>query len=363
MMPVVNIHTIGAGGGSIAYSEAGGLRVGPESAGADPGPACYGRGGTRPTVTDANLFLGRVDPEWFAGGTMQLDVDAANQAIATLADEFHLDPLRLAEGICDVANAKMAQAIRNITVDRGIEPRESPGRLRRRGPHARCLPGTRAWRSARSSSPHSPARSRRGACWRRCCARTSHNPCMCHWRRPIGPTSRSGSPTWRPTGSMPVTQEGVPAESVRVEYAVDARYASQEYTLTVPVLAADEPVQDEFVATLSRRFDAAHLARFGHCNPGAPVGFVALRTVALGDPDGPNRLACPLRSMQRTRSTCARWCSAGGPRHADRSPRRSPAGNDDRWPGHHGGADRHHRHAARDAPHGRRTRRPHHPRI
>ncbi|MGY0064318.1 hydantoinase/oxoprolinase family protein [Streptomyces sp. LZ34] len=69
-MPLVNLHTIGAGGGSIAYAEAGGLRVGPESAGAVPGPACYGRGGTRPTVTDANAVLGRVDAEWFAGGHM-----------------------------------------------------------------------------------------------------------------------------------------------------------------------------------------------------------------------------------------------------------------------------------------------------
>jgi len=68
LMPIVNIHTIGAGGGSIAYSEAGGLRVGPESAGADPGPACYGRGGQRPTVTDANVVLGRIDPKSFAGG-------------------------------------------------------------------------------------------------------------------------------------------------------------------------------------------------------------------------------------------------------------------------------------------------------
>ena len=81
LMPVVNIHTIGAGGGSIAYAEAGGLRVGPESAGADPGPACYGLGGTQPTVTDANLVLGRVDPGSFAGGQMTLDVDAAHDAV------------------------------------------------------------------------------------------------------------------------------------------------------------------------------------------------------------------------------------------------------------------------------------------
>ena len=90
LMSVVNIHTIGAGGGSLAYSEAGGLRVGPQSAGADPGPASYGRGGDRPTVTDANLVLGRVDPAAFAGGRMTLDRDAAERAIGTLAAELGL---------------------------------------------------------------------------------------------------------------------------------------------------------------------------------------------------------------------------------------------------------------------------------
>ena len=124
LMPVVNIHTIGAGGGSLAYAEAGGLRVGPESAGADPGPACYGRGGTQPTVTDANVVLGRVDTESFAGGSMTLDAGAARAAVAALGTELGLDTTELAEGICDVANAKMAQAIRTLTVEKGIEPRD-----------------------------------------------------------------------------------------------------------------------------------------------------------------------------------------------------------------------------------------------
>ncbi len=124
LMPIVNIHTIGAGGGSIAYLEAGGLRVGPESAGADPGPACYGRGGTAPTVTDANLVVGRIDPASFLGGRMELDVEAARQAVGALAGELGLPPVQLAEGILDVVNAKMAQAIRTITVEQGIEPRD-----------------------------------------------------------------------------------------------------------------------------------------------------------------------------------------------------------------------------------------------
>ena len=124
LMPVVNIHTVGAGGGSIGYVEAGGLRVGPESAGAAPGPACYGRGGTRPTVTDANLLLGRIDAEYFLGGAMELDRDAAERAIGELAEELGLGEQELAEGMIDVINAKMAQAIRTITVEQGIEPRD-----------------------------------------------------------------------------------------------------------------------------------------------------------------------------------------------------------------------------------------------
>ena len=124
LMPVVDIHTIGAGGGSLAYQEAGGLRVGPESAGAHPGPACYGRGGTQPTVTDANLYLGRIDPTYFLGGNLTLDVDAARQALEDLGHSLELDGEKLALGIIEVINAKMSQAIRTLTVERGIEPRE-----------------------------------------------------------------------------------------------------------------------------------------------------------------------------------------------------------------------------------------------
>src|SRR5438105_2609912 len=90
LMPLVDIHTIGAGGGSLAWLEAGGLRVGPQSAGAVPGPACYGRGGIAPTVTDANLHLGRLDPEFFLGGRMQLDVEAAQRSLASIGSQLGL---------------------------------------------------------------------------------------------------------------------------------------------------------------------------------------------------------------------------------------------------------------------------------
>jgi N-methylhydantoinase A len=120
-LPMLAIHTVGAGGGSIAWRDPGGaLRVGPRSAGAEPGPACYGRGGTEPTVTDANVLLGRV--ERLAGG-IELDHEAANRAVAELATKLGLETRACAEGIVRVANAEMVRALRVVTVERGIDPR------------------------------------------------------------------------------------------------------------------------------------------------------------------------------------------------------------------------------------------------
>ena len=123
-MSVVDIHVIGAGGGSIAWEEAGAMRVGPQSAGSMPGPACYGLGGTEPTVSDANLVLGRLDGANFSGGEMALDRDAAVGALQGIGDAFGLTTEAMAQGVVDVVNAKMADAIRTITVQRGIDPRD-----------------------------------------------------------------------------------------------------------------------------------------------------------------------------------------------------------------------------------------------
>ena len=123
-LPMLAIHTVGAGGGSTAWRDAGGaLRVGPRSAGADPGPACYGRGGTEPTVTDANLVLGLLASDAPLAGGVELDLDAARDAVGTLADELGLDLLDCAEGIRRVAGAEMIRALRVVTVQRGIDPR------------------------------------------------------------------------------------------------------------------------------------------------------------------------------------------------------------------------------------------------
>ena len=124
-IPMVDMHTIGAGGGSLASVDAGGLlHVGPESAGASPGPACYGQGGTQATVTDANLVLGRLQPDAFLGGNMALDVDAARQAVGEVAKAMCLPVEEAAEGIIKIANEHMARALRVISLQRGIDPRE-----------------------------------------------------------------------------------------------------------------------------------------------------------------------------------------------------------------------------------------------
>jgi N-methylhydantoinase A len=123
-LPMVAVHTVGAGGGSIAWRDPGGaLRVGPRSAGADPGPACYGRGGTEPTVTDANLVLGYLAGDAPLAGGVALDRAAAERAVGVLARELDLEPLACAEGIVRVANAEMIRALRVVTVQRGVDPR------------------------------------------------------------------------------------------------------------------------------------------------------------------------------------------------------------------------------------------------
>ena len=283
LMPVVNIHTIGAGGGSVAYEEAGGLRVGPKSAGAEPGPAAYGRGGTEPTVTDANVVLGRVDPAYFAGGRLTLDPEAARAAVASLATRFGLEPPALADGICDVVNAKMAQAIRTLTVEKGIEPRDFSivafggagamhavflaRELEIRELIVPPLPGAfSAWgmletelRKDLSLSYFTPFA-------------TADRPAIVKLLEDMDAEGRRS-----------LLDQHVPDEAIRVEHSLDLRYFGQEYTLTVPTTGPDEIRCENFAEVLGQRFHDAHLKRFGHSNPGAPVEIVVLRTTVLGD--------------------------------------------------------------------------------
>jgi N-methylhydantoinase A len=280
LMPIVNIHTVGAGGGSLAHEEAGGLRVGPQSAGADPGPACYGRGGSEPTVTDANLVLGRIAPESFAGGRMSLDTTAAHRAAAGLARKLDLEASQLAEGILDVINAKMAQAIRTLTVAQGIEPRDfALVAFGGAGPmHAAFLaeeleitevivprfPGAfSAWGMLETDLRRDFSRSFYAK------ASDADLVALAEIFRTLETEGRSA-----------LKDEGVPAEATHVEHSLDMRYEAQEYTLTIPV---GDPLTRGFVDEISQRFHDAHDARYGHSNPGAPVEFVVARTTLLGE--------------------------------------------------------------------------------
>lgn len=282
LMPIINIHTIGAGGGSIGYSEAGGLRVGPESAGAVPGPACYGKGGTRPTVTDANLAVGRIDPSSFLGGRMLLDVDAAKEAVASLADELGLEPIRLAEGMLDVVNAKMAQAIRTITVEKGIEPRDfAIVAFGGAGPmHAAFLAHELEIRDV--IVPPNPGAF---SAWGMLQTKLRHDFSRSYYvtlEEADGPALATELDQIAAEGRDALLEEGVAEPAIQTSFALEMRYVGQEYTVNVPV-ELDELQAPTFRATLERRFDSAHERRYGHANRGAPTELVVLRSTALGD--------------------------------------------------------------------------------
>jgi N-methylhydantoinase A len=283
LMSVVNIHTVGAGGGSVAWIEAGGLRVGPRSAGAAPGPACYQRGGTEPTVTDANLVLGRIEPDWFAGGHMSLSTEAAGNAVTELGERLNLDPIAMAEGICDVANAKMAQAIRTITVSRGIEPREfTLVAFGGAGPmHAVFL--ARELGITEVVVPRFPGAFSAWGMLQTEIRKDFSEPYY-FLDADVDTTDVAAKVTaMAEQGLRSLDSEGVPPEGRRVEHAVDIRYAAQEYTLTVPVTDADEPRREDFVEIIAKRFAQLHESRYGHANLGAPIEFVTLRTTAFGE--------------------------------------------------------------------------------
>jgi N-methylhydantoinase A len=283
LMSVVNIHTVGAGGGSVAWVEAGGLRVGPRSAGARPGPACYGRGGTEPTVTDANLVLGRIDPDGFAGGQMTLDTGLATAAVASLAEQFTLGTTAMAEGICDVANSKMAQAIRTITVSRGIEPRDSAlVAFGGAGPmHAVFL--ARELGIAETVVPRFPGAFSAWGMLQTQIRQDYTEPYFFLDEDLDGADMAAALARMEKQGLDALTHEDVAGDRRSASHAVDIRYAAQEYTLTVPLADADEPARPDFLATVAQRFADLHKSRYGHANLGAPIEFVTLRTAAFGD--------------------------------------------------------------------------------
>ena len=283
LMPVVDIHTIGAGGGSLAYLEAGGLRVGPESAGAHPGPACYGRGGTRPTVTDANLYLGRIDPGYFLGGNLTLDVDAAHQALEDLGADLGLDGERLALGIIEVINAKMSQAIRTLTVERGIEPREfSLVAFGGAGPmHAVAL--ARELGIGEVIVPPDPGGF---SAWGMLQSAVRQDFSEAFFQDFADVDTTDVETRFARLGERAVSRllgEGVDHDRISLIRRLDMRYQGQEHTLTVTLPDHAAPSPNGHLAALRQRFEDTYRARYGHSNPDASLETVNLRLTALGD--------------------------------------------------------------------------------
>lgn len=281
LMSIVDIHTIGAGGGSVAWLEAGALRVGPRSAGADPGPACYGKGGTEPTVTDANLFLGRINPGYFLGGNMTLDYDASARAIGRLADSLGMTSEALAEGILAIVNAKMADAMRTLTVKRGIDPRDfSVLAFGGAGPmHAAALadeleisevivpwaPGTfSAWGMLHTDVRHDLVRTFYSAL-------DSTSP------EQIDDVFTE----LEAQGRAILEEEHVPEDRMRFIYSADMRYVGQEYFVNIPVERGNGFSQAD-IARMTELFHSTYRTRYGHATPGAPLEIVNLRVAALG---------------------------------------------------------------------------------
>jgi N-methylhydantoinase A len=277
-IPVIDIHTVGSGGGSIAYVDAGGaLRVGPQSAGADPGPVCYGRGGQQPTVTDANLILGRLAADHFLGGQMTLNVSAAEVALTQLAQTANLSPkpgLTLAQtaalGVIAVVNAHMERALRVISVQRGHDPREfilisfgGAGGLHAADlAHSLNIPRVLIPPNAATLSAFGML----AADVVKDYVRTVMRP---------GDTSYAELETLLAPlveqGLADIVAEGVPPTEITLEQLLDMRYRGQSYELTIP-----------FTPTFTANFHAAHARAYGYSEPGVPMEIVNVRLRAIG---------------------------------------------------------------------------------
>ena len=275
LVPTVNIFSIGAGGGSIAWEEGGGMRVGPQSAGAKPGPACYGQGGTQPTITDANLVLGRIDPDHFLDGRMKLDVEAARKAVGNFVAKFGMDIPTAAEGILAIANHKMADAIREITVRRGIDPREFT---------LLAFGGAGPMHAAHIAEELGieevmvPAVPGGFSAWGMLQADIRHDAV----RTQMAPMDEVESETIDQIFDVlyeelcgVLKKEGISPENATFHKAMDLRYVGQEFTINLPVDDASEQVFNKEIT--KRNFHSLHERLYGHSAPGDPVEMVNLR--------------------------------------------------------------------------------------
>jgi N-methylhydantoinase A len=280
-LPMVDVHTVGAGGGSIGWRDPGGaLRVGPRSAGADPGPACYGRGGTEPTVTDANLLLGNLAAGSTLAGGVSLDPAPAERAVTALADSLDIDELTAAEGIVRVANQEMVRALRVVTVERGVDPRRFS-----------LLPFGGA------GPMHAAAIAAELGIERILCPRaggvlSALGLCASDRRRD---TTRTVMLSGADLSAERIAAEveelasrldgGLAGAETEVVY--EMRYAGQAFEL--PIAGTTRPDPNDLVA----RFEQAHEERYGHRDPEGEVVLVHIRLALVAPGPQPRPAAAP----------------------------------------------------------------------
>jgi N-methylhydantoinase A len=284
-LPVIDINAIGAGGGSIAWIDDGGaLRVGPISAEAVPGPACYGHGGERPTITDANVVLGRLGGETRLGGTLALDAAAAHRAVEShVAGPLGLDVVTAAAGILRVAHANIVRGIRVVSIERGHDPRACTlVPFGGAGP-MHGTPVARELGIARVAVPPAPGIL---CALGQLLSDLRHDLIETHIFPYAGDAAaRAGAIAARLMGAGDglLAADGVPAGRRRVELRIEARYVGQSYELPIGF----EPGAAGAWQRLPGDFHAAHRARFGHADPDAPIEIVGFGATAIGKVEAP----------------------------------------------------------------------------
>lgn len=285
-LPMVEMRTIGAGGGSIAWvDESGRLRIGPQSAGAEPGPACYGRGGTALTVTDANLLLGRLDGASFMGGAMPLDRARAAAAATDIATRLGLSAEETAAGVIAVTNSSLANAIRLSLFEKGLDPEDfallSFGGAG--GVHACEVAEDLGIRTV-VFPPHASTLSAWGILW----SDIVHDLTAAVSGSLVEASAvlTTQAETLGREAMRLLAEDGVPLESCRLTFSLDLRYQGQAFDLNIALPEAD--FSPEALQTARAAFDALHRQRFSYDEPAVTVEVVALRLAATG------RLAKPV---------------------------------------------------------------------
>ena len=275
--PVIDLVEVGAGGGSIAWIDAGeALRVGPQSAGADPGPACYGRGGAEATITDANVVLGRIDPEYFLGGEMSLDPEASDRALDGIAEALGITRLDAAEGILSVANSIMARGVRYVTTERGIDVKDFSMVAFGGAAPVQVIDLAEIVGVKEIIVPPSPgvfsAFGFLVADLVHNYVRTSYSLCSeTSWNRVEGIFAELEE-----RGHTQLERDNVPPADRRMTRTLDMRYAGQSHELNVAVRGAQS--LEEMVS----RFHGVHERHYGYSMPGEEVAIVNYRLVAMG---------------------------------------------------------------------------------